>query len=404
MIDIFSLPLGIKEYTTKDVRKIEFISSVVLEESELWGYKKIITPIFEKINSLNLGLREDTINKTIKFIDPLNGDVLGLRSDITPQIARYVSNNFKAEKMPLRLTYNERVVRSNLKETGTKREIFQVGCELIGSSSVESDLEIISLSISILKKLGFKNQVVTLNSSLLLNFIFQNLEPIKEDIKLLFHKKDYQSIENFIKDKRLSKNQKTFISKYLKPLIQNKSILSKNLPPKVRESIDRINSVAKILSQTNTNLDLKIDFLDVKNFDYYSGMTFDVAVPEISETVLSGGRYDELIGKYGNSFPAVGLGINILPLIKTVNPDQLGSPVVVVDFNVLDNFSLSLEIKEFFTAQGFTGILSSRSHQYKDKFDLKIKISKNKSLTLFDHKNKKITTFKTFLDLQKEDF
>jgi hypothetical protein len=78
--------------------------------------------------------------------------------------------------------------------------------------------------------------------------------------------------------------------------------------------------------------------------------------------------------------------------------------VVVVDFNVLDNFSLSLEIKEFFTAQGFTGILSSRSHQYKDKFDLKIKISKNKSLTLFDHKNKKITTFKTFLDLQKEDF
>ena len=54
MINIFSLPLGIKEYTTKDVRKIDFISSVVLEESELWGYKKIITPIFEKINSFSL--------------------------------------------------------------------------------------------------------------------------------------------------------------------------------------------------------------------------------------------------------------------------------------------------------------------------------------------------------------
>ena len=110
-------------------------------------------------------------------------------------------------------------------------------------------------------------------------------------------------------------------------MIQNKSILSKNLPPKVRESIDRINSVAKILSQTNTNLDLKIDFLDVKNFDYYSGMTFDVAVPEISETVLSGGRYDELIGKYGNSFPAVGLGINILPLIKSFAIDNSFSEI-----------------------------------------------------------------------------
>ena len=85
--------------------------------------------------------------------------------------------------MPLRLTYNERVVRNNYKETGTKREVFQVGCELIGSNSLESDLEIICLGVSILKKLGFVHQVATLNSSLLLNFIFENLEPIKEDIR-----------------------------------------------------------------------------------------------------------------------------------------------------------------------------------------------------------------------------
>ena len=404
MINIFSLPLGIKEYTTKDVRKIDFISSVVLEESELWGYKKIITPIFEKINSLTLGLKEETINKTIKFIDPMNGDVLGLRSDVTPQIARYVSNNYKNEKIPLRLTYNERVVRSDFKQSGSKREIFQVGCELIGSSSIDSDLEIISLGTSILKKLGFNNQVVTLNSSLLLNFIFENLKPIKDDIKELFHKKDYQSIQNFTKDKRLNKNEKVFINKYLKPLIQNKSILSKPLPTKIKESILRINAIAKILSKSNPKLDLRVDLLDVKNFDYYSGMTFDIAVPEISETVLSGGRYDELIGKYGNSFPAVGLGINILPLIKTVNADQLGSPVVIVESNIIDNFPLSLEIKDFFTSQGFTSILSNRANSYRDKFDLKIKISKNKSLTLYDNKNIKITTFKTFSDLENEDF
>ena len=61
-MNIFSLPLGIKEYTTKDVKKIDFISSVILEESELWGFKKIITPIFENINSLNVGLKEETIN------------------------------------------------------------------------------------------------------------------------------------------------------------------------------------------------------------------------------------------------------------------------------------------------------------------------------------------------------
>ena len=402
-MNTFSLPIGIKEYTTKDVRKIDFISSVILEESELWGFKKIITPIFENINSLNVGLKEETINKTIKFIDPLNGDVLGLRSDITPQIARYVSNNYKTEKMPLRLTYNERVVRNNYKETGTKREVFQVGCELIGSNSLESDLEIICLGVSILKKLGFVNQVVTLNSSLL-NFIFENLEPIKEDIKLLFHKKDYQSIANFSSDKRLNSKQKYFIKKYLKPLIQNKAISSKDLPLKVKESITRINLIEKTVCATYPSVDLRVDFLDVKNFDYYSGMTFDIAVPEISQIVLSGGRYDELIGKYGNAFPAVGLAVNILPLIKTVNADQLGTPIVVIDSTHIDTFSLSIDIKDFFTSQGFSGVLSNMRNTYKDKFDLKIMISKNRSLTLYDSKNKKITSFKSFSDLQKEDF
>lgn len=403
-MNIFSLPLGIKEYTTKDVKKIDFISSVILEESELWGFKKIITPIFENINSLNVGLKEETINKTIKFIDPLNGDVLGLRSDITPQIARYVSSNYKTEKMPLRLTYNERVVRNNYKETGTKREVFQVGCELIGSNSLESDLEIICLGVSILKKLGFIDQVVTLNSSLLLNFIFENLEPIKEDIKLLFHKKDYQSIANFSSDKRLNSKQKSFIRKYLKPLIQNKKISVKDLPLKVKESVTRINLIAETVSATYPSVDLRVDFLDVKNFDYYSGMTFDIAVPEISEIVLSGGRYDQLIGKYGNAFPAVGLGVNILPLVKTVNANQLGSPIVVIDSTHIDTFSLSIDIKDFFTSQGFVGVLSNKKNTYRDNFDLKIMISKNRSLTLYDSKNKKIASFKSFSDLQKEDF
>ena len=133
-------------------------------------------------------------------------------------------------------------------------------------------------------------------------------------------------------------------------------------------------------------------------------MTFDIAVPEISQIVLSGDRYDELIGKYGNAFPAVGLAVNILPLIKTVNADQLGTPIVVIDSTHIDTFSLSIDIKDFFTSQGFIGVLSNKRNTYKDKFDLKIMISKNRSLTLYDSKNKKITSFKSFSDLQKEDF
>ena len=69
MKNAFSLPVGIKEYTTTNVNKIEFLCSTILEESELWGYKKIITPIFETLDSLNVGLRQESLDKTIKFIE-----------------------------------------------------------------------------------------------------------------------------------------------------------------------------------------------------------------------------------------------------------------------------------------------------------------------------------------------
>ena len=121
MKNSFSLPVGIKEYTTTNVNKIEFLCSTILEESELWGYKKIITPIFETLDSLNVGLRQESLDKTIKFIDPMNGDVLGLRSDVTPQIARYVASNNSIESMPLRLTYVERVIRNNFQRLFERR-------------------------------------------------------------------------------------------------------------------------------------------------------------------------------------------------------------------------------------------------------------------------------------------
>ncbi|HIC77293.1 MAG TPA: hypothetical protein EYO89_05430, partial [Candidatus Dadabacteria bacterium] len=219
-----SLPVGIKDYTTNNVKKIESVSSMVLDESELWGYKKILTPIFEKIDSLQIGSKQETLHKTIKFIDPINGDVLGLRSDVTPQIARYVGSNYNEESLPLRLSYVERVIRNEVKESKNKREIFQVGCELIGSNQLESDLEIILLGSTILSKLGFDKQIVTINSSLFVNFVFSKLPSIKDKIDLLFHKKDFDLIRKFTKDKNVSKEEKAFLKNYVLPIIDNRKI------------------------------------------------------------------------------------------------------------------------------------------------------------------------------------
>ncbi len=403
MSERFLLPVGLKDYRTQDVKKIDFVSSIFLDEAEVWGYKKILTPIFEKLDSLEVGTKQEEVPNIIKFIDPLNGDVLGIRSDVTPQIARYIATNYKEESSPFRLCYIERVVRNQSKDIRNKREIFQVGCELIGSDEIESDLEIILLPSRILNKLGFDRQTITLNSSLFLNFIFSKLPTVKEKIAPLFHKKDFDSIKKFLKDRKLPKKEGDFLKNYVVPLISQKSVNIKGLPANVQNELKKVEFLSDSLKSLNPNLNVAIDLLDVKDFSYYSNITFDIAIPGANQIVVSGGRYNELIKKYGKNLPAIGFGINILPLLAKIDYKDLGIPVVVIEHLIPKNLSLSFEARDFFNSQGFVCILSNQKNQYKGEFDIRVKVNNNQSIDLYNKSNKKTGNYKTLSQLKEEE-
>ena len=145
MVDRLSLPQGVKDYIPEKAEELRRIEEGLLEEFSRWGYRKVITPLFEYLEPLSVGLGDDLKNKVMKFVDPSTGDIVALRPDITPQIARIVSTQLIDTTSSLRLCYNGRVVRFEEKGSGKEREIFQVGCELIGLHSAEADAEIIAL-------------------------------------------------------------------------------------------------------------------------------------------------------------------------------------------------------------------------------------------------------------------
>ena len=138
------------------------------------------------------------------------------------------------------------------------------------------------------------------------------------------------------------------MKKFVLPIIEGKKLISKGLPKDIREGLDRIKVISKTLEDSNASLRVQVDLLNVKDFDYYSDITFDIAVPEINEILLAGGRYNNLIGKYGKDAPAIGFGINVLPLIKTLKSDQLGSPIVVIENTDLKNNAVFFETRDFF--------------------------------------------------------
>tara|TARA_B000000557_G_scaffold262156_1_gene262422 strand:- start:20227 stop:21441 length:1215 start_codon:yes stop_codon:yes gene_type:complete len=403
MINNISLPLGIKDYSLDTIKKLDYVKEIFFMEVETNGYEKVITPLFENIDSISVGSKDDDTKKIMKMIDPLSGDVLGLRSDTTPQIARYVTSNFSKEDLPVRLSYSERIIRNNLDSNKDPREIFQIGCESIGTEGVVNDLELIQLGSQILKKLGFPRQVVTLNSSLLVNYILSKLEFSKDQIKTLFYKKDFDSISLLSKSKLVPKREKEFIKKIVMPFALNKKIKLGSFPKTIQKEIEDISFLKQELENINPEIECVLDLLDVRDFNYYSNVTFDISVPEIKDHIMSGGRYNNLLSNYGLNVPAMGFALNVLPILQNIKFDTLTQPLAVIELKNNQDLSLAYKIKDFFANQAFQVRILESKYISNLNYQLLIKVDKLKKIKLLDEGNNLLARFDTFEELSEEE-
>ena len=403
MINNISLPLGIKDYSLDTIKKLDYVKEIFFMEVETNGYEKVITPLFENIDSIAVGSKDDDTRKIMKMIDPLSGDVLGLRSDTTPQIARYVTSNFSKEDLPIRLSYSERIIRNNLDSNKDPREIFQIGCESIGTEGVANDLELIQLGSQILKKLGFPRQVVTLNSSLLVNYILSKLEFSKDQIKTLFYKKDFDSINILSKSKLVPIREKEFIKKIVMPFALNKKIKLGSLPKVIQKEIEDISFLKQELENINPEIECVLDLLDVRDFNYYSNVTFDISVPEIKDHIMSGGRYNNLLSNYGLNVPAMGFALNVLPIIQNIKFDTLTQPLAVIELKNNQDISLAYKIKNFFANQAFQVRIVESKYIRNLDYQLLIKVDKLRKIKLLDEGNNLLARFDTFEELSEEE-
>src|SRR3990172_5570114 len=189
MLERFSLPQGVRDFPPEGAEEIRRVEECLLDEFTRWGYRRVITPFFESLETISVGLGDDLKDKILKFVDPSTGDVVALRPDITPQVGRIVATQVKDHTAPLRLCYNGRVVRFEEKGSGKEREIFQVGCELVGLSTPEADAEIIALGVKSLGKSGIKNLVLDIGHTGILRNLLSKKGELRESIEEALKKK-----------------------------------------------------------------------------------------------------------------------------------------------------------------------------------------------------------------------
>ncbi len=316
-----SLPPGVRDSLPDEAKKIERVERCILSILEKFGFNRVITPFLEYLDVLSVGLGGDLRDRVFKFIDPASGKVVAIRPDITPQIARVVATRMRDYKLPVKLCYNEKVFRYQEPRSGRPREIQQIGAELItkGPSS-EADAEIITIAIKSLQGLGLKNFKIDIGDVGFVKGILDGLTSLsdaeKGGIKNAIALKDGSALEKIVDgvSDRLTGQEKKAIG-MIPSLFGGKEILEKAKAIAFNKQADgavlNLLKILQILDKKGMKGFITFDLAEIRGFDYYTGIIFEGFAKGIGKAIMTGGRYDNLMQRYGYPCAAVGFAFDV---------------------------------------------------------------------------------------------
>ena len=311
-----TLPQGVKDFGPVKAENLKRIETVLLEEFSYWGYRRVITPLFEHLDTMTAGIGEDFEHRLMKFVDPHTGEIVVLRPDITPQIGRMVATQLSDHRYPLRLCYSGRVVRYEEKGSGKEREVFQLGCELLGLSSTQGDSEIIALALKSLNRLGLKEITLNLGHTGILDAVLRDAGEIRDELVYALVKKDQERIREIAGPSAIPDDVKEVLFS-LSDYYGDANILRRAARnERFRPCIEEIIAVIAVLEEYNIECDISVDLVEVKGFEYYTGVTFEIISSTTPASLVTGGRYDGLVSRYGQSVPAAGFAIDAEVLMQ----------------------------------------------------------------------------------------
>ncbi|ABQ24873.1 histidyl-tRNA synthetase [Geotalea uraniireducens Rf4] len=357
------LPKGVTDFLPEKADKIAYIEGKISRVFDLWGFRRIITPLLEFQDVISMGMGEDLKAKTFRFDDRQTGRLLAIPPDITPQIARIVATRMHGYPLPHRISYNGRVLRHAEIQSGRSREVFQSGVELIGLSSPEADAEMVAMAVEVLQGLGFDNFKIDLGQVDFFRGIMlaSGLAPAVQNLlQEAIAKKDSSAVREILEKEPVADAIKEEIAA-LPRLYGGREVLA--VAERVagndrsKKALDNIAQVLEILDIYGVTDYLTIDLGEIRGLDYHTGVTFEGFVGGLGEAVCGGGRYDDLTAKYGFPAPATGFAFNILALLNALGkrPEVEASKTRdFLLFNLKEDRREVLEIAQRLRARGFT--------------------------------------------------
>lgn len=313
------------------------LSSSVLSTFRLHGYQQVTLPAFEYAEVLERGLGNVDPNSLLRFVEPDTGEVVALRPDMTPQVARMVSTRLQEAPLPVRLSYCGSVLRRQHQRARNDQQFLQTGIELVGPFGVEADLEVISVCIDAVTRAGLQNFVLDLGHGGVAQTLLAGVDPAAAD--LLFESlslKDGSELARRAQNAGVSADlQRKLVS--LIGLSGGAEVFERARhilgTTRAWPLIEQLEELHRLLSEGLDPKRIVVDLGEVRAAAYYTGPIFQILAEGPGQAVASGGRYDSLYSQFGPAQPAAGAGIQVDHLRWALHHGDEWGPVraVVVD-------------------------------------------------------------------------
>ncbi len=324
------LPAGIEEILPAEAEQIERLRRELLDLFSSWGYRLVIPPFIEYLESLLTGTGRDLELKTFKLTDQLTGRLMGVRADMTPQVARIEARHLRSDQ-PVRLCYLGTVLYSLPDGIARSRSPIQLGAELYGHGGIESDCEILCLMLETLCRAGVGDVHLDLGHVGIFRGLARQAKLSDQDEAVLYdalQRKAVSEIDALLDP--LKKPVSTMI-RDLAGLNGGEDILSvaaKRLAKassEVRAALDSLRELADALRERFADVPLHFDLAELRGYHYHTGVVFAAFVPGSGQEVARGGRYDNIGRDFGRARPATGFSADLKALMRVRAPADEGA-------------------------------------------------------------------------------
>ncbi len=327
------IPMGMATLLPNAAQRVRHMEQTLFAGFSKWGYREIIPPTFEYFDVLSAGLPAEILEKCYKFADWTTGRVLVLRPDVTAQIARIVAMGMAGRELPLRLSYRSTVFRYEPEHAGREREIFQLGVELIGADDASMDAEVLLLLVESLKSLGLSAFKISIGHVGFYQALLARSgmsEKGRKQAELAAAHKDLPKLERILRWERVATKQAKAILE-APGLYGREEVLQWGQSVAGRDQslakpIARLTEVYQLLEAAGVKDYLLLDLGEFRGFDYYDGLVFDVFSAKVGCELGGGGRYNHLVGQFGQDCPSTGFGLDVDRLFSALDAQGVLAP------------------------------------------------------------------------------